>query len=312
MGMPPGQMGTPPTDTTGYGQNASPYLYEPNPDILIDINIPGSLDMSPYLPFTIPSEFGTTVEPIESELIRPAIPQGSQPSRPGTTPSGVTPPSRGTMPGMQPGMQPGTTPFRMTPPTRGTMPGMQPGMQPEMQPGMQPEMNFPSYQGIPNFNPCTLIGEAEEKLGNWGSYFEKELLPFIEALPLACLIPDNALLLHGGVSSKIMDRKDLETPSDELRIDLLWSDPFKGKGEDPNYGRGAGVEFGADVSESVCKALGVERIVRSHQPQLAAQKPYIMHGGRVITVNATTVYGGLPCIYFIDPKAAKRDYYRIV
>lgn len=166
--------------------------------------------------------------------------------------------------------------------------------------------------GIPNFNPCTLIGEAEEKLGNWGSYFEKELLPFIETLPLACLIPDNALLLHGGVSSKIMDRKDLETPSDELQIDLLWSDPFKGKGEDPNYGRGAGVEFGADVSESVCKALGVERIVRSHQPQMAAQKPHVMHDGRVITVNATTVYGGLPFIYFIDPKTAKRDYYRIV
>jgi predicted phosphodiesterase len=169
-----------------------------------------------------------------------------------------------------------------------------------------------TQDGIPNFNPCTLIGEAEAKLGNWGLYFEEELLPFIETLPLACLLAGNALLVHGGVSSKITSQKDLEEPSEELCIDLLWSDPFDGKGEDPNFGRGAGVEFGADVSKAVCAALGVERIVRSHQPQLAAQKPNAMHDGRLITLNATTVYGGLPFIYFIDPKTAKRDYYQSI
>jgi diadenosine tetraphosphatase ApaH/serine/threonine PP2A family protein phosphatase len=169
-----------------------------------------------------------------------------------------------------------------------------------------------TQDGIPNFNPCTLIGEAEEKLGNWGLYFEKELLPFIESLPLACLLAGNALLVHGGISSKILGRQDLEAPSEELQIDLLWSDPIEGKGDDPNYRRGAGVEFGADVSEAVCKALGVERIIRSHQPQLAAKKPHTMHDGRVITLNATTVYGGLPFIYFIDPKTTKRDYYQSI
>jgi hypothetical protein len=75
-------------------------------------------------------------------------------------------------------------------------------------------------------------------------------------------------------------------------------------------GRGAGVEFGSDVSANVYRALGVERIIRSHQPQLAATKPHFMHKGRVITVNATTVYGGLPFIYFADPKSAKKEYYR--
>lgn len=166
--------------------------------------------------------------------------------------------------------------------------------------------------GVPNFNPCTLIAEAEAKLGNWGIYFEEELLPFIESLPLTCLISGNALLVHGGVSSKVTNQNDLEAPSDELGIDLLWSDPFEGKGEDPNYSRGAGVEFGADISEAVCRALGVERIVRSHQPQLAALKPHVMHNGRVVTVNATTVYGGLPFVYFIDPTSVKLDYYRSV
>ena len=163
--------------------------------------------------------------------------------------------------------------------------------------------------GEPNFNPCTLTDEAQAKTGSWQTYFQNELKPFIDTLPLCALIPNNALLVHGGVSSKIHGISDLNAPTEELRTDLLWSDPFDGVGEDPNYGRGAGVEFGADVSEAICKALGVSRIIRSHQPQLAATKPYLMHEGKVVTLNATTVYGGSPFVYFIDPKSVKGDHY---
>lgn len=164
-------------------------------------------------------------------------------------------------------------------------------------------------EGVPNFNPCTLIGEAEVKTGSWGSYFLNELKPFIDGLYLCALIPGNALLVHGGVSSKIKSIEDLKEPSDELRMDLLWSDPIEGDGEDPNWNRGVGVEFGADVSAAVCKALGVERIIRSHQPQLAAAKPYVMHEGRVVTVNTTSVYGGSPFVYFLNPKAPSKNYF---
>lgn len=164
--------------------------------------------------------------------------------------------------------------------------------------------------GEPNFNPCTLIDEAQAKTGSWQVYFREELKPFMGTLPLCVIVPNNALLVHGGISSKLHGIGDLKSPSEELRVDLLWSDPFDGVGEDPNYSRGAGVEFGADVSEAVCKVLGVERIIRSHQPQLATVKPYLMHGGRVVTLNATTVYGGSPFVYFIDPKSTKGDYYR--
>jgi len=166
--------------------------------------------------------------------------------------------------------------------------------------------------GVPNFNPCTLIGEAEVKTGSWGLYYLNELKPFIDNLSLSALIPGNALLVHGGVSSRIRSVEDLREPSDELRLDLLWSDPVEGNGESPNWGRGVGVEFGADVSASVCKAVGVERIIRSHQPQLSPQEPRVMHGGRVVTVNATSVYGGSPFVYFLDPKAPKKNYIRTV
>lgn len=167
-------------------------------------------------------------------------------------------------------------------------------------------------KGVPSFNPCTLIGEAEAKVGSWGRYFKDEFRPFVDSLSLCALIPGNALLVHGGVSSKIKSTHDLEEPSDELRMDLLWSDPVEGEGEDPNWSRGAGVEFGADVSEAVCRVLGVERIIRSHQPQLAASAPYLMHGGRVVTVSATSVYGGVPFVYFLDPKAPKTTSFETV
>lgn len=167
-------------------------------------------------------------------------------------------------------------------------------------------------EGVPNFNPCTLIGEAEVKTGSWGLYYLNELKPFIDSLSLCALIPGNALLVHGGVSGRIGSVDDLKEPEDELRMDLLWSDPKEGKGEDPNWGRGAGVEFGADVSAAVCRALGVERIIRSHQPQLAAAGPHVMHCGRVVTVNATSVYGGEPFVYFLDPQAPKKNYFRSV
>ncbi|NLF88675.1 serine/threonine protein phosphatase [Candidatus Bathyarchaeota archaeon] len=167
-------------------------------------------------------------------------------------------------------------------------------------------------EGVPNFNPCTLIGEAEVKTGSWGLYYLNELKPFIDSLSLSALIPGNALLVHGGVSSRIRSVEDLREPSDELRMDLLWSDPAEGDGEDPNWSRGAGVEFGVDVSAAVCGVLGVERIIRSHQPQTAPQEPRIMHSGRVVTVNSTSVYGGSPFVYFLEPKTPKRNYIRTV
>lgn len=169
-----------------------------------------------------------------------------------------------------------------------------------------------SEEGNPNFSPCTLIAEAEAKVGSWKSYFKETLKPFTKSLNLCALIPGNALFVHGGVSSKLQKIDDLKTPSEELRMDLLWSDPMNGEGEDPNYERGAGVVFGEDVSAAVCNAIGVKRIIRSHQPQLAASGPYILHDGRVITVNATSVYGGKPFVYFIDPLSTQKDSYRSI
>ncbi|MHA1239038.1 MAG: metallophosphoesterase family protein [Candidatus Odinarchaeia archaeon] len=152
-----------------------------------------------------------------------------------------------------------------------------------------------SEVGVPRFTPCTLISEAELKKESWETYFHSELQPFLSKLYLAALIPGEVLFVHGGVSLQVKDVECLENPSRDVEEDVLWSDPFEGDGERPNM-RGAGIEFGEDVSEEVCRRLNVKRIVRSHQPGKAAGGPYVEHGGRVITVSSTNVYGGTPFV----------------
>jgi protein phosphatase len=62
-------------------------------------------------------------------------------------------------------------------------------------------------------------------------------------------------------------------PSKELQQDILWSDPFDGCGERCNMRRGIGMEFGADITNDVCKRLHINRIIRSHQPGKAMIEP---------------------------------------
>ncbi|MEM2491884.1 MAG: hypothetical protein QXG96_06845, partial [Candidatus Bathyarchaeia archaeon] len=43
-----------------------------------------------------------------------------------------------------------------------------------------------------------------------------------------------------------------------------------------------------------CGALGIGYIVRSHEPMKALDGPFVEHGGRVVTISSTGVYGGEP------------------
>lgn len=162
--------------------------------------------------------------------------------------------------------------------------------------------NHESYDssGEPNFSPCDLIREADYKRGGWKSYFRERFKPFVAGLYLAAILPGEALFVHGGVSSRITDINKLSIYEE----DVLWSDPFDGLGERPDR-RGAGVEFGRDVSEKVCKSLGVKRIIRSHEPKKAPNGPCMEHDGHIITTSCTTVYGGRPSVLFIETDSGK-------
>ena len=157
-----------------------------------------------------------------------------------------------------------------------------------------------SKDGKPNFVPCTLISEVEEKIGNWEKYFDELKENFLSKLKLAALIPHKILFVHGGISSKIKSLKDLENPSKEIEEDILWSDPYPMNGEFPNP-RGAGILFGPDITQEVTKRLNVKYVIRSHEPRKAFVFPAIEHEGKVITLSSTRVYGGKPFLIIIKP-----------
>ncbi|WP_455277173.1 metallophosphoesterase family protein [[Eubacterium] cellulosolvens] len=158
-----------------------------------------------------------------------------------------------------------------------------------------------SDSGNPKFHPCDLIYEVENKGESWQRYFQEELMPFIDKLYLAAIIPDEILFVHGGISSKIKNVDNLKHPIREIEIDVLWSDPFEGNGEYPNR-RGAGIEFGEDITVNLCNSLRIKRLIRSHEPRKAISGPYYEHNRKAITLSSTSVYGGKPFILLIDPK----------
>ena len=152
--------------------------------------------------------------------------------------------------------------------------------------------------GNPAFSPCTLIPEAEEKRGGWIPFY-RGIADFFAGLPLAAILPGSTLFVHAGISETVENEQNLEYPDAELQERLYWSDPGPGTGEKPSP-RGAGRVFGKDVTRRVCDALGVKRIVRSHEPRKAVAGPKSEHESRIVTVSATRVYGGKAFVLVFD------------
>lgn len=166
--------------------------------------------------------------------------------------------------------------------------------------------NHESYTNcIPDFMPCDLVSEAGRKHSSWEQFFRDVMKVFMEKLYIAAVI-NNVLFVHGGVSSRIESPVDLTRT--ENSADLIWSDPSPLPGEHPNR-RGKGVMFGEDITAAVLGSLGLKLIVRSHEPGKASCAPFAEHGGRVITVNSCSSYGGRwkPFILRVDTQTAHCD-----
>jgi hypothetical protein len=159
--------------------------------------------------------------------------------------------------------------------------------------------------GKPSFYPCDLIHEAEGKYGSWKKFYHDVMLGFLPKLYVAAVI-NEVLFIHGGISSKIRSKEDLNKPENEKF--LLWSDPSSIPGEHPNP-RGAGVIFGEDITQKVLSSLGLKIIVRSHEPGKAAYGPYVEHEGKIITVSSCSSYGVLwkPFLLRINTETRKYE-----
>ena len=129
-------------------------------------------------------------------------------------------------------------------------------------------------------------------------------------LPLASVVGEKVFVCHGGlfhadgITIKQLEavRRKREPPlggtslEDKIFEDILWSDPRPsavypqrvfGRAKSA---RGAGVEFGPDVTKQFCTDNNIALVVRSHE---CVQEGFeIQHDGRLITVFSASRYCG--------------------
>ncbi|OZJ04722.1 hypothetical protein BZG36_01783 [Bifiguratus adelaidae] len=117
------------------------------------------------------------------------------------------------------------------------------------------------------------------------------------ALPLAHVIQEKILVVHGGLFSKDdvtlddirqIDRIKLRQPgSDGLMCELLWSDPQPEPGRGPSK-RGVGVQFGPDVTKAFLERNNLDMLIRSHEVK---ENGYVIeHDGKCVTVFSAPNY----------------------
>lgn len=117
------------------------------------------------------------------------------------------------------------------------------------------------------------------------------------ALPLATLIGEKYLVLHGGLFSddkiklddiRKLNRHNQRQPGQAgLMMEMLWTDPQVGPGRGPSK-RGVGLQFGPDVTKRFCENNGLEAIIRSHEVRMGGYE--VEHDGRCITVFSAPRY----------------------
>ncbi|ETP50198.1 hypothetical protein F442_04419 [Phytophthora nicotianae P10297] len=149
-------------------------------------------------------------------------------------------------------------------------------------------------------------GSGWSGLGSSVNYSASKLFQMFETVfdlfPVFALVNKCIFVVHGGLSNHKnvtieellqLDHRGEPTQgtsrADELLMHLLWSDPCEEDGWKPSS-RGAGVEFGPDITKAFCKRNGVSLIIRSHECREEGFD--IVHDGLLLTVFSASNYCG--------------------
>ncbi|ORX63207.1 protein phosphatase 5 [Hesseltinella vesiculosa] len=117
------------------------------------------------------------------------------------------------------------------------------------------------------------------------------------ALPLAHVIENKILVVHGGLFSrdgvtlddirKIDRLAHRQPPNEGLMCELLWSDPQPEPGRGASK-RGVGVQFGPDVTKAFLERNNLDMLIRSHEVK---EDGYVIeHDGKCVTVFSAPNY----------------------
>lgn len=144
----------------------------------------------------------------------------------------------------------------------------------------------------------------------------KQFTDMFDHLPIAALIDEKILAIHGGLSPSVvsidqiraMDRFD-ELPYKGPLSDIVWSDPSSSREGFWKSDRGSGYLFGRDVVEKFVESNKLKIIVRSHQ--LCQDGYQVLFDGKMITVWSAPNYcyrmGNKAAILAIE-KGCKYDF----
>jgi len=132
-----------------------------------------------------------------------------------------------------------------------------------------------------------------------------------EYVPLASLVGETILVLHGGIGDGQWDLLHFESvqrpldndqcAQDNILYNVLWSDPLPEESEEsfgahssPRDGHANMVhDFGKDITKHFCHRNGISAVIRSHQEKVEGCGYEVMHGGRLIRVFSARDYEGM-------------------
>ena len=143
-------------------------------------------------------------------------------------------------------------------------------------------------------------------------YKEQEIyelfLEAFEALPLAAVVNNDYLCMHGGISPSLSDADEInkinrfvEPPLSGILCDLLWADPVEdSQAMKVNFGenkeRECSVKFGLKPVKNLLKKNNFLSVIRAHQVQIDGYKMHRWGGSSafpsVITVFSAPNYCG--------------------
>jgi diadenosine tetraphosphatase ApaH/serine/threonine PP2A family protein phosphatase len=157
-------------------------------------------------------------------------------------------------------------------------------------------------------------GFQDECLTLLGSAFGKKTYELIHGafceLPLACLIADKILVVHGGIGEgkfslndiRAVRRPVVDVMADSMVWNILWSDPIEddhssdqegifGVHVSPRCSSGL-YKFGWNVTKTFCATNGLGMVIRSHQAKRGGVGFSVMHDKMCVRVFSARDYEG--------------------
>ena len=143
---------------------------------------------------------------------------------------------------------------------------------------------------------CGFSIEISKTYGNLN--LEKTIMETFSYLPIAALLFDKILCIHGGIGpsfTNLNQISEIKRPIHDYNFEpltsILWSDPSNQIQNFKKSIRGTGYLFGSIALNSFLKYQNLELIIRGHEP--VDEGIFIQFGKKIITVFSASFYCGL-------------------